>query len=54
MLAHYHTINKGVLPFRLTADEAGLRELSKAAGMDEEQVEFVKRTSALIQDPRRG
>lgn len=53
MLAHFHYLNKGVLPFRLTYDAAGIRELSKAAELDPEQVTFIKRTSRLLDEPQR-
>jgi hypothetical protein len=53
MLAHFHYLNKGVQPFRLTYDPAGIRELSKAADLDVDQVEFVKHTSALLREPPR-
>ena len=34
MLAHFHYLSKGVLPFHLSYDEAGLRQLAKAADLD--------------------
>jgi len=54
MLAHFHYLNKGVLPFHLSYDEAGLRQLAKAADLDPDQVDFVKTTSVLLRDPTRG
>jgi hypothetical protein len=54
MLAHFHYLNKGVHPFKLTYNAEGLRELSKAADLDADQVGFVRLTSSLINDPRRG
>ncbi|KAK0715510.1 hypothetical protein B0H67DRAFT_242090 [Lasiosphaeris hirsuta] len=54
MLAHFHILNKGVYPFRLTCDAVGLRQLSKAADLDPEQADFVKLTSNLILDPIRA
>ncbi|KAK4165574.1 hypothetical protein QBC43DRAFT_208230 [Cladorrhinum sp. PSN259] len=54
MLAHFHFINKGVLPFSLPHTEAGRKELAKAAELTEEQVEFVLRTSKFIRDPLRA
>ncbi|KAK4033686.1 hypothetical protein C8A01DRAFT_49768 [Parachaetomium inaequale] len=53
MLAHFHYLNKGVLPFQLTYNAAGLRTLSKAADLDSEQVEFLKLTSRLLREPSR-
>ncbi|KXX74792.1 hypothetical protein MMYC01_207707 [Madurella mycetomatis] len=53
MLAHFHYLNKGVLPFQLTYDAAGIRELSKAAELDPEQVTFIKLTSHLLNEPQR-
>ncbi|KAK3991427.1 hypothetical protein QBC44DRAFT_236889 [Cladorrhinum sp. PSN332] len=54
MLAHFHFINKGVLPFSLPHTDAGRKELAKAADLTDEQVEFVKRTSDLVRDPVRA
>ncbi|KAJ4403427.1 hypothetical protein N0V85_005095 [Neurospora sp. IMI 360204] len=53
MLAHFHFINKGVLPFHIPHDEAGRQELSKAASLSDEQLDFVWRTGDMIRDPRR-
>lgn len=54
MLAHFHFINKGVLPFHIPHDERGRHELSKAASLNEEQLDFVWRTGDMIRDPERG
>ncbi|KAK7928360.1 hypothetical protein PG985_005358 [Apiospora marii] len=48
MLAHFHFINKGVLPFSLPANAAGRAELQRAADLNDEQVDFVWRTSELV------
>ncbi|KAL4787661.1 hypothetical protein BJX76DRAFT_345352 [Aspergillus varians] len=53
MLAHFHYLNKGVLPFHLTYDEKSLRNLAAAADLDSEELEFVKQTSILVNDPAR-
>ncbi|KAK1782241.1 hypothetical protein QBC45DRAFT_448642 [Copromyces sp. CBS 386.78] len=53
MLAHFHFINKGVLPFDIPHDEAGRHELSKAASLSEEQLNFVWKTGDIIKDPVR-
>lgn len=53
MLAHFHFLNKGVVPFSLPHDEVGRAELSKAADLDDEQVDFVWRTSDMIKEPSR-
>lgn len=50
MLAHFHFLNKGVVPFSLPHDEIGRAELSRAADLDDEQVDFVWRTSDLIKN----
>ncbi len=54
MLAHFHFINKGVIPFSLPHTKAGKQELAKAADLDDEQVDFVWRTSRMVNDPVRG
>jgi len=54
MLAHFHFINKGVIPFSLPHNAAGKQELAKAANLTDEQVEFVWRTARLAHDPERG
>lgn len=53
MLAHFHFINKGVLPFHIPHDEKGRRELAKAAALNEEQLDFVWRTGDMVRDPVR-
>lgn len=53
MLAHFHFINKGVIPFSLPHNAAGKQELAKAANLTDEQVEFVWRTARLVHDPER-
>lgn len=54
MLAHFHYLNKGVLPFHLTYDEKALRNLALAADLDSDELEFVKKTSELVNDPARS
>ena len=54
MLAHFHFLNKGVLPFALPHTPDGKQELAKAANLTDEQVEFVQRTSIFLKDPDRG
>jgi len=54
MLAHFHFINKGVIPFSLPHTATGKQELAKAANLSDEQVNFVWRTSRLINEPERG
>ncbi|KAL4911528.1 hypothetical protein BDW74DRAFT_143075 [Aspergillus multicolor] len=53
-LAHFHYLNKGVLPFHLTYDEKSLRHLATAADLDSEELEFVKETSQHINHPTRA
>ncbi|KAL3437898.1 hypothetical protein BDV09DRAFT_161242 [Aspergillus tetrazonus] len=53
-LAHFHYLNKGVLPFHLTYDEKSLRSLATAADLDSEELEFVKETSQHINHPARA
>ncbi|KAL4811469.1 hypothetical protein BDV18DRAFT_156056 [Aspergillus unguis] len=53
MLAHFHYLNKGVLPFHLTYDEKSLRDLATAAKLDSDDLEFVKMTSKLVNSPQR-
>ncbi|SPQ27182.1 dc7b8959-bb24-4bdd-88c8-e08b8e00ba17 [Thermothielavioides terrestris] len=53
MLAHFHYLNKGVHPFRMTYDAAGLRKLSNAAELNDTQLAFVKLTSHLLREPSR-
>ncbi|KAL4919312.1 hypothetical protein BDW62DRAFT_216989 [Aspergillus aurantiobrunneus] len=53
MLAHFHYLNKGVMPFHLTHDEKALRDLAAAANLDNHELEFVKRTSELVNNPGR-
>lgn len=53
MLAHFHFLNKGVVPFSLPHNEIGRAELSKAADLDDEQVDLVWKTSDMIKDPWR-
>jgi len=53
MLAHFHFLNKGVLPFALPHTPEGKQELAKAANLTDEQVEFVWRTSNFLKDPKR-
>ncbi|KAK4184430.1 hypothetical protein QBC35DRAFT_58270 [Podospora australis] len=54
MLAHFHFINKGVLPFSLPKTPTGRKELSKAASLSDDQVEFVWRTADMVKDPHRA
>lgn len=54
MLAHFHFINKGVLPFDMPHDEAGRLELAKAASLSEEQLDFVWKTGDMVRDSVRG
>ncbi|KAK4466359.1 hypothetical protein QBC42DRAFT_166788 [Cladorrhinum samala] len=54
MLAHFHFINKGVLPFSLPHTPEGQKELAKAANLTDEQVLFVWRTSNLFREPARA
>ncbi|KAK3682997.1 hypothetical protein B0T22DRAFT_385649 [Podospora appendiculata] len=54
MLAHFHFINKGVIPFSLPHTEAGKQELTKAANLSEEELQFVWKTSNMIKDPERA
>lgn len=54
MLAHFHFLNKGVLPFALPHTPDGKQELAKAANLADEQVEFVRRTSTFLKDPDRS
>ncbi|KAK0708520.1 hypothetical protein B0H67DRAFT_496689 [Lasiosphaeris hirsuta] len=54
ILAHFHFINKGVIPFSLPHTEAGKQELAKAANLSDEQVEFVWRTSNMVNNPQRA
>ena len=54
MLAHFHFINKGVLPFDIPHDEKGRHELAKAASLSEEQLDFVWKTGDMVRDPARG
>ncbi|KAK0615151.1 hypothetical protein B0T17DRAFT_498062 [Bombardia bombarda] len=54
MLAHFHYINKGVIPFSLPHTEAGKQELAKAANLTDEQVKFVWKTSDMTNEPRRA
>ncbi len=54
LLAHFHYLNKGVYPFQLTHDAAGLKKLSKAAELDPRQLEFLRETSDLLRQPLRG
>ncbi|KAL4933686.1 uncharacterized protein BDV17DRAFT_65363 [Aspergillus undulatus] len=53
MLAHFHYLNKGVLPFHLTYDEKSLRYLAAAADLDSEELEFVKQTSEFVNSTSR-
>ncbi|KAK0732900.1 hypothetical protein B0T26DRAFT_633909, partial [Lasiosphaeria miniovina] len=50
MLAHFHFINKGVMPFSLPHTPGGREELSRAANLDKSQLDFVWRTSDMIKD----
>ncbi|KAK3395142.1 hypothetical protein B0H63DRAFT_462729 [Podospora didyma] len=52
MLAHFHFINKGVVPFSLPHSPAGRQELARAANLSEEQLAFVWRTSDMVKDAR--
>ncbi|KAJ1327396.1 hypothetical protein MN608_06723 [Microdochium nivale] len=50
ILAHFHYLNKGVVPFSLSNDAAGRAQLAKAAELDQYYVQFVYDTSSLIAD----
>lgn len=54
MLAHFHFINKGVIPFSLPHSEAGKQELAKAANLTDDEIAFVWRTAGMINEPERG
>lgn len=54
MLAHFHYLNKGVQPFHLAHDDAGARELARAADLTSEELEFVRQTSKTIQEEKRS
>lgn len=54
MLAHFHFINKGVAPFALAHSSVGRQELAKAAALDDDQVDFIWKTSSMMQDQDRG
>ncbi|KAK5654757.1 hypothetical protein OQA88_7082 [Cercophora sp. LCS_1] len=54
MLAHFHFINKGVIPFSLPHNEAGKQELAKAANLTEDEIAFVWRTARMINEPERA
>ncbi|KAM7223111.1 hypothetical protein V8F06_001667 [Rhypophila decipiens] len=54
MLAHFHFINKGVAPFSLAHSAVGRQDLAKAADLDDDQVRFVWKTSAMVQEPARA
>ncbi|KAL5336518.1 hypothetical protein BJX70DRAFT_280610 [Aspergillus crustosus] len=54
MLAHFHYLNKGVFPFHLTYDDKALRSLATAAELDREELDFVKKTSELVNDRARA
>ncbi|KAK4176547.1 hypothetical protein QBC36DRAFT_187225 [Triangularia setosa] len=54
MLAHFHYINRGVIPFSLPLHtEQGRKDLAKAAELTEEQVDLVRMTADMIQDSQR-
>ncbi|KAI0115733.1 hypothetical protein GGR51DRAFT_546078 [Nemania sp. FL0031] len=53
MLAHFHYLNKGVVPFQLSHNAEGLRELAKVGELDDDSVKFVLRTSTLMKDEER-
>jgi hypothetical protein len=50
MLAHFHWLNKGALPFLCTPDSKGVAKLMKEAEITETQAEFVHRTALLVQE----
>ncbi|KAL2866698.1 uncharacterized protein BJX67DRAFT_124028 [Aspergillus lucknowensis] len=54
MLAHFHYLNKGVLPFHMTYDEKSLRNLAAAAELDSVELDFVQETSQLVNEKARG
>lgn len=54
LLAHFHYLNKGVLPFHMANKAEGRRELARAAELDDNQLNFIRHSSGLIQDPQRG
>ncbi|KAK4205563.1 hypothetical protein QBC40DRAFT_162526 [Triangularia verruculosa] len=54
MLAHFHYINRGVLPFSLPLHtKEGRKDLAKAADLTEEQVDFVRATAEMVRDRNR-
>ncbi|KAL2836367.1 hypothetical protein BJY01DRAFT_59075 [Aspergillus pseudoustus] len=53
MLAHFHYLNKGVLPFHMTYDEESLRNLGVMADLNSAELNFVKQTSAFVNDHAR-
>ncbi|KAL2821114.1 hypothetical protein BJX63DRAFT_418148 [Aspergillus granulosus] len=53
MLAHFHYLNKGVLPFHMTYDEESLRNLGAMADLNSEELNFVKQTSVFVNDRAR-
>lgn len=54
MLAHFHYINRGVVPFSLPLHtKDGRSDLAKAANLTEEQVSFVRMTAEMVKDSAR-
>jgi hypothetical protein len=53
MLAHYHYLNKGVLPFRLSLDGEGRKELARIAELTEEQIGFIRKTAIIVFAPEK-
>ncbi|KAF8846805.1 hypothetical protein BDZ45DRAFT_608397 [Acephala macrosclerotiorum] len=50
MLAHFHWLNKGALPFSLAVDSGNVAKLMAEAELTAEQSEFVHRTAFLVQE----
>ncbi|PVH87639.1 hypothetical protein DL98DRAFT_251913 [Cadophora sp. DSE1049] len=50
MLAHFHYINKGDLPFKSALTVNGLYEVSRDAGLSPSQSEFVRQTALMVKE----
>jgi hypothetical protein len=53
LLAHFHYLNKGVLPFHMTYDEESLNNLRAMADLNSDELNFVKQTSFYVNDRAR-
>ncbi|KAK0669846.1 hypothetical protein QBC41DRAFT_223005 [Cercophora samala] len=54
ILAHFHYINRGVVPFSLPLHtKEGRNDLAKAAELTAEQVDFVRMTAEMVKDNER-